>query len=486
MAIDPRDQRIAKYEAQLASRDRLIEQLMAKVEALTAKVAELEARLNQNSSNSSKPPSTDPPGAPRPPKKPTGRRPGGQLGHKVHKRELVPPERVDLFVDVRAPDFCDGCARRLEGEGVEALRHQTLEVPPVRPVITEYRCHGIECRGCGAVSYGELPPEAAHTFGDRLTGIIALLSGRYRMSKRMLQEMLSDLLGVRISLGSISNREAEVATALAPATREAEGFVRTSDNANADETGWYEGREHGRARRAWLWLVATSLVAIFRIETSRGGRVAREMLGEDFSGFLTTDRWSAYNWYEVALRQLCWSHLTRDFQGFIDRGGEGGRLGELLMGERNQMFDWWHRVRDGTMDRSAFEEQMKPLEERVGRLLADAVARAEPKTAGMAAELLKLEHSMWTFAHVEGLEPTNNFAERLIRHGVMYRKTSFGTQSPQGSRFVERVLTTVTTLRLQQRNVLDFLTETIAAHRRGSTRPSLLPISQTRQLAMAA
>ena len=450
---------------------------MAKVEALTAKVTALEARLTQNSSNSSKPPSSDPPGAPRTLKGRTGRRPGGQPGHKAYKRELFSEDRVDHFVNVPAPNVCGGCAHRLDGEAVEATRHQTVEVPPLRPFITEFRCHGLRCRDCGRVSYGELPPEAEHVFGDRLTGIIALLSGRYRLSKRMTKEALSDLLGVDLSLGSITNREAEVASALETAVSEAGEFVRQSDTVHADETGWFEGTAEGRAGRAWLWLAATSSVAVFRIETSRGGRVAKALLGEDFAGFLTTDRWSGYNWYEPALRQLCWSHLTRDFQGFIDRCGEGGRLGTLLMKQRDLMFEWWHRVRDGTLKRSEFEQNMKPLEAEVGRLLAAAAARAEPKTAGMAAEILKLEESMWTFVHAEGLEPTNNFAEQLIRPGVMYRKTSFGTHSPQGSRFVERILSAVTTLRLQHRNVLEFLTETVASHRHGSRWPSLLPVS---------
>jgi transposase len=231
---------------------------------------------------------------------------------------------------------------------------------------------------------------------------------------------------------------------------------------------------------------ATAHLALFRISSSRGSEVAKALLGEDFTGFLTTDRWSAYNWYDTFLRQLCWSHLTRDFQSFIDRGGEGGRLGALLMKERDRMFKWWRRVRDGTMPREEFERRMPKVERRVGRLLREAVVCAEDKTAGMAAEILKLEPAMWTFVHVEGLEPTNNFGERTIRHAVMYRKTRFGTQSPEGSRFVERILTVVTTLRLQKRNVLEYLTAAVGAHRRGLPVPSLLPVSEPSQLAVAA
>lgn len=486
-APDPRDQRIAELEAQVAERDVIIKQLVAKVEALTARVAELEARLNQNSSNSSKPPSSDPPGAARSAKSPTGRKPGGQPGHKPHKRELLPPEQVDHLVELPAPKRCRQCEQVLNGGAVDPLRHQVVEVPPIQPHVTEFRCQGEKCSRCGAITFAELPPEVAgRTFGDRLTAIIVLLSGKYRLSKRQLQGALSDLLGVRLSLGSISNREAEVAEALACPVAEAEQFVRAADAAHADETGWFEGKAGGRAKRAWLWVVATAAVAVFRVSMSRGSEVIKGLLGESFAGFLTTDRWNAYNWYDVGMRQLCWSHLTRDFQGFIDRGGEGGRIGGRLMKARNQMFKWWPRVRDGTMAREEFGHRMKNVERSVGRLLRDAAARAESKTAKMAAEILKLEGAMWTFVQVEGVDPTNNFGERSIRHAVMYRKTSFGTQSPQGSRFVERILTVVTSLRLQNRNVLEYLTAVIRAHRRGHRAPSLVPLSPSARAQRAA
>lgn len=486
VATDPRDHRIAELETQVAARDSFIEQLVAKVEALTTRVAELEARLNQNSTNSSKPPSSDPPGTQRPSRPPSGRRPGGQPGHKHHKRELLAPEQVDHVVELAAPEKCGRCDATLRGRVMEPLRHQLVEVPPLKPEVTEFRCGGRACRNCGAVTYAELPPEVeGHVFGERLTAMVALLAGKYRLSKRLIQSALSDLLGVRLSLGAVSNRDAEVSAALAMPMVEAESFVREAEQAHADETGWAEGKADGKAKRAWLWVVATATVTVFRISTSRGSEVAKALLGKDFTGFLVTDRWSAYNWYDIGLRQLCWSHLTRDFQGFIDRGGEGARIGALLIIERNKMFRWWHRVRDGTLTRREFQARMKNVERRVGRLLREAALRASGKTAGMADEMLKLESALWTFVTVEGLEPTNNFGERTIRPAVMYRKTSFGTQSPEGSRFVERVLTAVATLKQQQRNVLEFLTEAVRAYRHGSPPPSLLPKSP-RQLALAA
>jgi transposase len=468
VAVDPRDQRIAELE-------QLLRAALARISELEEEVRGLKARLNQNSSNSSKPPSSDVPGTPRPLKKPpTGRKPGGQPGHEKRGRELLPVEQADHVIEL-VPNRCGKCQRRLSGRDKSPARHQQVEIPPLKPEVTEYRCHALGCPDCGEVTRAELPLEATSVFGLRLSALASLLMVQYRLSKRLTRRLLGDVLGVDISLGMLPKLGTEMGEALAPPVAEAEAYVREQLVANADETGWYEGRKDGRHRRAWLWVFATTLVAVFRISFSRGGEVVKEVLGHDFTGFLCTDRWSGYNWFDLGLRQVCWSHLTRDFQGFIDRGGVGGRIGEALMAQRDKLFRWWHRVRDGTMSREDFARRSMPVRREVGRLLRDAASRAKGKTAGMAAEMLKVEEAFWTFIDVEALEPTNNFAERCVRHGVMYRKTSFGTQSPAGSRFVERMLTVVTSLNLQKRNVLDFLTSALRSHRTGATAPSLLP-----------
>ncbi|WP_225414673.1 IS66 family transposase [Stigmatella hybrida] len=483
--VDAKDVRIAELEAQLAQRDERIAQLMALVGALTQRVAELEQRLAQNSSNSARPPSSDAPGSPRPGKKLTGKRPGGQPGHKKHERALLPPEAVQHFVEL-VPKQCKSCRRRLVGRDAEPQRHQVVEVPPLSAIITEYRSHALECSACGTVTRQPVPEHARSAFGDRLGALASLLVGKYRLSKRLVKDALSDMLGVELCVGSVVNLEEEMADALVPAVAQAAQYVQSATTVHADETGWVEGREGGRGKRAWLWMVTTARVALFHIAPSRGGKVARALLGEDFTGFLVTDRWSGYAWYDAGLRQVCWAHLTRDFQGFIDRGGRGGRLGKKLMRQRNLFFTWYHRVRDGTLSRYEFEKRMPEVEREVGRLLRRAALRAEKKTAGMAREILQWEKCLWTFVDVPGLEPTNNFGERCLRHAVMYRKTSFGTQGPQGSRFVERILTAVTSLKLQRRGVLSFLTDTLHAHRRDLPTPSLLPIVDTPLLANAA
>ena len=203
--------------------------------------------------------------------------------------------------------------------------------------------------------------------------------------------------------------------------------------------------------------------------------VARELLGETFSGILVTDRYSGYNWYPVRWRQLCWSHLLRDFEAIRGRGGASEELGDALLAQAHQMFTWWHRVCEGTLARSTFRSYMTPLRREVEQLLEAGSQCGVAKTEGTCREILKRREALWTFVQVEGVEPTNNTAERSIRPGVQWRKVSFGTQSEDGSRFVESMMTVVATLKQQKRNVLDYLAAAHEAALRGEPAPSLLP-----------
>ena len=472
---DPRDARIAELEAQLRA-------ALARIAELEAKLGELEAKLGLSSRNSNKPPSSDGPGVVRRQKPATGRKPGGQKGHKGSRRELLPPEQVDSLVPVQ-PQACGRCRGALvkKEEGPAPWRHQVVEVPPLKPHVTEYQQHFGWCEGCECFTQAPLPegvPKGA--FGPRLMALVALLAGQYRLSKRLVQQLLSDVLGVEVALGSISKLEAQVSQALAAAVEQAREHVREQDRAHLDETGWVQARQ-----KAWLWVAVTGWVSVFRIATSRGSLVARELLGEKWVGFLVTDRWSAYNWVDPGLRQLCWSHLLRDFQSFIDRGGAGRPLGEALLTQAYQMFGWWHEVKEGKLERALFERRMRGVEAEVVRLLEEAGGCSSQKTAGMAREILKLKGALFTFVGVPGLEPTNNAAERALRPAVLWRKGSWGTHSPEGSRFVERMLTVVATLQQQNRHVLEFLTHSCEGWLRGEPGPSLLPSSSQKVLAAA-
>lgn len=462
--LDPRDARIAALEAENAA-------LRARVARLEAQIAELLSRLGQNSQNSSMPPSSDPPGTLRQPKEPTGRARGGQPGHKAHKRERLPADRVVPVI----PSRCDRCHRRLHGRDPAPEVHQVVELPEIRPDVTDYELHELTC-GCGARTRASLPagvPRGA--FGPRLMAAVALCTSRFHMPKRMAQEFLRDMLGIEVGLGSISKMEHSVSQALAAPVEEARAAVREQDVAHQDETGWLEGPEDGRKARAWLWVTVTALVTVYRIVRSRGAQVTKEMLGEDFRGFLVVDRWAAYRWVARGRRQLCWAHLIRDFCCFAERDGAGGKIGVKLLGQAEIMFRWWHRIRDGTLTRRTFKRRMKPVERSVGRLLRKAAVCGDAKIEGMAKEILKHEPALWTFVYTAGVEPTNNRAERALRNAVIWRKISFGTDSERGSRFVERLLTVTATLKQQRRQVLGFLTAACEAALDGRRPPSLLP-----------
>jgi transposase len=384
---------------------------------------------------------------------------------------MVPVEDVDHHIEC-IPEACENCGKSFKGaRDPNPRRWQFSEIPKVKPITTQVSVHAVDCPCCGAVSHGKVPvgtPTGA--FGPRLDALIALLSGAYRLSHRCIEEMLGDCFGVDISLGSVSARERVVSDALAAPVAEARDFVRQTPARHADETGW---RECGK--RAWLWLAATPLVAVFLIRSSRGGDVARELLGKLGSWCLISDRWSGYNWVPKRLRQLCWAHLCRDFRKLYDLEGAAHAIGKQLLEQTKLLFKLWGRVRDGTLKRSSFRTLIKPIRREIHRLLAEGAQLPQSRLAGMCTEILKLERAMWTFSRVDGVEPTNNLAERLVRHAVMWRKTSYGTQSREGSIFVERILTAVTCCRLQRRNVLEYLTDacTSALHRRPT--PSLLP-----------
>jgi transposase len=450
--------------------------LEARVAALEATVQQLRAQLQQNSQTSSRPPSSDPPQAlaKRPRRQPTGRRPGGQAGHEGHARVLVPSNLVDVVVPVK-PERCRRCQQSLQGEDPQPQRHQVTEIPAVKPQVTEYQLHQLICAACGEATRAEVPRGVSSGgFGPRLQAITALCTGAYHLSKRTTQTVLADLFGISLGLGTIANLEQATSQAVAAPVAEARAYVQAQPTAYVDETGWREGQQ-----RAWLWTVVTAWVTVFAVRLSRSGKVAQELLGERFWGWLVTDRWSGYSWYPPWRRQLCWAHLLRDIEAMIERGGRSREIGETLRGQARQMFHDWHRVRDGTLAHASFAAYMRPIRWEIERLLEAGQTCGIPKTEGTCRDILKRRQALWTFVRHAGVEPTNNAAERAIRPGVLWRKGSFGTHSPEGSQFVEAIMTVVATLKQQHRNVLDYLTVACEATLRGEAAPSLLPTLAT-------
>ena len=452
----------------------------AMVHTLQEQVRTLQEQLNQTSRNSSRPPSSDPPQSPRP-RRPRGqRRRGGQPGHPGNTRHLVPVEEVDEVV-VLKPEQCQGCHAPLAGEDASPFRHQVIEIPPIKPVITEYQWHQLVCSACGATTRAPWPAGVpSGTYGPRVHATVALCTGSYRLSKRTTGQVLDNLFGVPMSVGTISQSEKATTEVVAEPVEEARTYVHAQRVAHLDETSWRQGDQ-----RAWLWVAVTSLVTVFLIRMSRGGQVARELLGEHFSGILVTDRYSADNWYPVRWRQGCWAHLRRDFEAIRGRGGASEEIGEALLAKAHQMFRWWHRVCEGTLQRSTFRAYMRPLSREVEHLLEAGSRCGVSATEGMCHELLKRREALWTFVQVEGVEPTNNAAERAIRPGVQRRKISFGTQSEEGVRFVESMMTVVATLKQQKRDILAYLTAAHEAALRGEAAPSLLPACEMESQAAA-
>lgn len=443
--------------------------------ALEARVRELEARLGRNASNSSLPPSANPPQAPAPVvKPPSGKKRGAQPGHPPLLRRRLPPERLRKVVPF-VPPTCGRCRAPLPVQAgpddPEPTWHQVAELPDVAAHVVEYQGHARTCPCCGEVTRAAIPAEVrAYGIGTRLAAVLAYLVGGHRVSRRGVEEIAEAVFDVPVSLGTVCHLETRMAEALAPAHAEAVQAVRGAPAKHVDETGWKRA-----GWRAWLWVGATAAVAAFVVHARRGLTGLRALLGETPGGVLITDRWSAYGGRPTHLRQVCWSHLRRDFRAMIDRGGAGAALGEELLALSDLLFHWWHRVRDGTLQRRTFRTRAGWLREDVRIVLRRGRVCGCAKTAAVCRELLAVEAALWTFVAVEGVEPTNNLAERMLRPAVLWRKGSFGCNSEVGCRFVERMLTVVQTLRLQRRAVLAYLEEALRAHRNGLPAPKLLP-----------
>jgi transposase len=441
---------------------------------LQAELHELRSQLNRNSSNSSSPPSVDPPGAPKPViKTPTGRKPGGQPGHPGHHRLRLPPERVNTIVPY-VPTICDHCQTPLSAEpgpgDPEPTWHQVAELPELAALITEHQGHARTCPGCGCLNRGEIPPVIrAHVLGPRLAAVMSYFSSRHHIGRRGVEEVVETVFEVPTSLGSISALEAEASDSLARPYQEAQAAVREAPVKNTDETGWSE-----KGQKRWLWGAATAMVAFFVIHLRRSFEGLQALLGETITGIVGSDRWAAYSKLPLKLRQICWAHLKRDFQKLIDRGGPAEAIGRVGLEVVACLFaDWW-AFRRGELDRPGLQARLDPMARELQGVLEQGCSCADSKAATFCVNVLALYPALWLFAAIEGVEPTNNHAERILRLGVLWRKNAFGCHSAAGCRFVERMLTVVQTLRLQKRPVLDYLYRAIVAHRAGLPAPQLL------------
>src|SRR5262245_22062160 len=299
------------FKQQIVSLGEQLEQLQAQVERLSE-------QLHQNSRNSSKPPSSDPPQQRKAPQREPGNRSrGGQKGHRGKGRALKPLAQVSRVV-VSKPSSCQRCGALLLGQDPEPQRHQVSELPRISPEITEYQRHTLTCQSCGAQTSAAWSAEMpAGSFGPRTQALIGYLGGRFGMSDRDVQELMSVVFQTELGLGSVPAQEQQVSAALGQPVQEAQEYVRQQPAANVDETGWRQ-----MAQQSWLWVAATSLVTVFVLVGTRSAAGLKRLLGENFEGIVGSDRWSAYRGLDPLRRQICWAHLKRDFQAFVERGGE--------------------------------------------------------------------------------------------------------------------------------------------------------------------
>ena len=420
------------------------ERLVGQVQRLTARVEKLERELARNSGNSSQPPSADPPGsAPRRGKDPSGRKQGAQPGHEGRGRELLPTSAVDEVI-VHWPSRC-GCGREFgEGELVavgDPVRHQVEELPRLAVTVTEHQCPRVLCPGCGKRARAPLAADvAASAFGPRFQAAVAVLSVRNRVSRRDVVECCEQLFGARVSSGTVDAILQRVADALKEPDADLLERVRAAGALNMDETGWRTAGE----RRA-LWGAFTDRHAVLRVCDSRHEDHAKTLLG-DTTAIVTSDRWWAYSHLPLARRQICWAHLRRDFKAHAEGLGSEKAFGEAGLAVCEELF-WSWEIFQHTRDRQELKRRIRLLRREFKAILRRYAGKA-PRykyCRGMARNLLKVWPTLWTFAEHHAIEPTNNHAERALRGSVIYRKLSLGTQSDQGERRIERLLSVHTT-----------------------------------------
>jgi transposase len=407
-----------------------IEQLEKQLAEVQTVQQQLVEKINRTSKNSSSPPSKDPPGlAKKQRKQKSSKKRGGQPGHDGHSRNLYAIEECSDIID-HHPTRCACCGENLKGEDAFPYRHQIVEIPPITPIVIEHRLHQLTCGRCGTSTRATLPIEINPSgYGASVVAMIALLSGVYRHSQRMVQSAMQDLFHISMSLGTVNTLRQEASNAVSSCVDEAKQYVQHSSVVGADETSFNQGNIDGcnpKQRQAWLWVAVTPLVTFFEIALTRCTQAAQNLLGEKFGGILTSDRHGAYNWVNLERRQLCWAHLRREFIKISERPGVSKELGTALVKHQEKLFELWHRVRDGTLTRCDFVELVEDIRSRIKAVLQEAAdyeitAKEKTplaKTVRTCRQLLKVEPAMWLFVTTLGVEPTNNaypFAQFVLR-----------------------------------------------------------------------
>jgi len=461
--------------------------LAARVQQLDERLARLEAQARQGSRTSSRPPSSDPPKT-RAQRRAEARarakelmrregeqrKAGGQSGHRGVGRELRPEDQIDEIVD-HYPQACGGCGREFTAEEQEPRRrfgrHQVAELPPISVVWTEHRTHQLRCRHCRARSSARLPDQVGGcAFGPRLQAAIVTLTARHRVSRRGICELASDLFGVAVSTGAVDAICQRASDALAGPHCQLQDWVLDQGAVHVDETGW-RTRGEGRA----LWTATTPGATFLQIAEHCNREQFNALVGTNYAGIVISDRWNGFEHRDPHQRQVCWSHIDRDFRRHSEGLDEQKTFGEQGLELSGRVFASWRAFKHEHHDRERLTTEIEPIQTELRQLLQNASPKSRHTRwhRRFANNLLKVWPALWTFVTVEGVEPTNNPAERALRAPVIHRKVSLGTQSENGERFAERALSAAATCRQQRRSLFTYLSELLIAHNRGDPFPAL-------------
>lgn len=450
----------------------------------------LRAQTDQSSRNSSLPPSKDRLQHKRPRRKNCSpRKPGGQPGHPGVTRPLVPPEQLSAPPVELLPETCQ-CGHCFAADAPvtgDPYRQQFFELPPIVPCITELQQHHRTCPDCGSVVRASRPlGTPTLSLGPHAQALITLLTGQYHLSKASVATLLSSVFGIPLSAASVIAVEQVASAALAAPVAQAMGTVQQAPIKHLDESGWPQQRgldpgtpEGTLLKHGWLWTMTTPDATIYLIRRSRAQAVARELLGVNIDDVIydlvvISDRYGAYNWLPLWARQICWAHLDRDFLALSQSTNAiAQRIGAALLKQADLLWVAWHAYRTGTLTFAQLGETLAPVRATVEMLLCEG-HHADAKTKTLCHNLRQLEPALWTFLRVEGVEPTNNIAEGSQRRGVCKRDRTLGTQTSAGSRYVERILTTIATCRQQGKNALAYLTQALVAYFNETQAPNLI------------
>src|SRR5215469_5553827 len=477
-----KDRQLQRQAEQIAEQQQRIVDGEKQIADAEKQIADLERQLalrKQNSTNSSKPPSSD--GLAGEPRqrgrhKKSRRKAGGQPGHRGTHRPLLPAAKVDEIRPI-LPEHCQHCGHALPAQieqvqtSGEPQRHQVTELPPIQARTIEYQCHRVVCPACGESTRAPLPQEATGHFGVQLTALIAYLTVVCRLPRRVVEALLGQVLGIDISLGSTQKCWEEASQAVAAPCQELEKQLKNEPVLNVDETGW---RTNGDKR--FLWAFVAARYVVYTLAATRGSQVLRDLLGKVFGGILCSDRFSAYLKYHSGKAQFCWAHLKRNLLGIVEftKSSAVERFCRDALAQHARLFRLWHKFRGGQIDRHQLLLRSIPIQKRIFELAECNLASPHREVRNLATALFEHNERLFTFLEHEAVETTNNSVERALRTAVQWRKICFGNRSAKGELATSRLLTVAETCDLQRLNILAYLSAAILCHRRRQPVSSLL------------